>query len=118
MDMTVEEAIRILDPETSKDAINEIKYYAGFNKDRVIDKVDEACIIACNIMKEYLEDREIAIDNGCSYEELQNMPHDMLISLFMRTKKLLNKTCKRRKKLEKENMELTNLDELIDSISD
>ena len=35
MDMTVEEAIRILDPETSKDAINEIKYYAGFNKDKL-----------------------------------------------------------------------------------
>ena len=51
MDMTVEEAIRILDPETTEEAISEISYYAGFNRDRVIDKVDEACIIACNIMK-------------------------------------------------------------------
>lgn len=118
MGMTVEEAIRILDPETTKEAISEISYYAGFNRDGVIDKVNEACVIACNIMKEYLEDREIATDNGCSYEELQNMPYDMLISLFMRTKKLLNKTCEHCKKLEKENMELTNLDELIDSVSD
>lgn len=85
MNMTVEEAIRILDPETTKDAINEIKYYAGFNKDRVIDKVDEACIIACNIMKKHLNNKEIVINNKPSYEELQNMPHDMLVSLFMET---------------------------------
>lgn len=116
--MTVEEAIRILDPETSKDAINEIKYYAGFNKDRVIDKVDEACIIACNIMKEYLEDKEVVTDNEYSYEELQDMSHDMLVSMFIREKKLLSKICIYCEKLEKENNKLTNLDELINSISD
>ena len=31
-DMSIEEAIRILDPETSADAIAEIEYYAGFKK--------------------------------------------------------------------------------------
>ena len=29
-DMSIEEAIHILDPETSTDAIAEIEYYAGF----------------------------------------------------------------------------------------
>ena len=52
-EMSIEEAIRILDPETSADAIAEIEYYAGFNKDKVIEKVNEACEVACNVMKTY-----------------------------------------------------------------
>ena len=55
MSMSIEEAIRILDPETSADAIAEIKYYAGFNKEKAIEKVEEACILACDIMREYLK---------------------------------------------------------------
>lgn len=39
-EMSIEEAIRILDPETSADAIAEIEYYAGFNKDKAIEKVN------------------------------------------------------------------------------
>lgn len=54
-DMSIEEAIRILDLETSADAITEIKYYAGFNKDKAIEKVEEACEVACRIMREYLK---------------------------------------------------------------
>lgn len=50
-DMSIEEAIRILDPETSADAIAEIEYYAGFNKDESIEKVNEACEVACNVMR-------------------------------------------------------------------
>ena len=42
MSMSIEEAIRILDPETSADAITEIEYYAGFNRDKPIEKVNEA----------------------------------------------------------------------------
>lgn len=55
MSMSIEEAIRILDPETSADAIAEIKYYAGFNKDKPIEKVNEACVVACDVMKRYLK---------------------------------------------------------------
>lgn len=51
--MTTKEAIRILDSKTSADAISEIKYYAGFNKEKAIKKVEEACLIACKIMREY-----------------------------------------------------------------
>ena len=53
--MSIEEAIRILNPKTSADAIAEIKYYAGFDKDKVIKKVNEACEVACRIMGEYLK---------------------------------------------------------------
>lgn len=55
MSMSIEEAIRILDSETSADAIVEIKYYAGFNKDKPIEKVNEACVVACDVMKRYLK---------------------------------------------------------------
>ncbi len=57
MNMSIEEAIRILNPEASADAIAEIEYYAGFNKDKTIEKVNEACEIACNVMREYLSSK-------------------------------------------------------------
>lgn len=55
MSMSIEEAIRILDPETSADAIAEIEDYAGFNRDKTIGKINEACEIACDVMKRYLK---------------------------------------------------------------
>lgn len=36
MSMSIEEAIRILDTKTSADAIAEVEYYAGFNRDKSI----------------------------------------------------------------------------------
>lgn len=51
MSMSIEEAIRILDPETSADAIAEIEYYVGFNRDNSIEKVNEACTVACGVMR-------------------------------------------------------------------
>ena len=36
MSISIEEAIRILDHETSADTITEIKYYAGFNEKRLL----------------------------------------------------------------------------------
>ena len=45
--MTREEAIRILDPETSAEALAEIEYYAGFHgAAAVIKAVTDACILA------------------------------------------------------------------------
>ena len=88
-EMSIEEAIRILDPETSADAIAEIKYYAGFNQDKAIEKVEEACEVACSIMR--------------SFEKL---------------KKLYAKVCEQCDKLEKENIELTDLDKLIENLED
>ena len=41
--MTVEEAKRILDPETTTQAIAEIEYYAGVSRENVMEKVNEAC---------------------------------------------------------------------------
>ena len=115
-EMSIEEAIRILNPETSADTIAEIEYYAGFNKDKPIEKVNEACEVACKVMKEHLEDVETMFAGKDSYDDLKQLSQDRLIGLFFKTKKLFNKACERCDKLEKENIELADLDKLIDSI--
>ena len=44
--MTKEEAIRILDPATTKVALAEVEYYAGFKAhEAVIKAVEEACMM-------------------------------------------------------------------------
>ena len=116
MSMSIEEAIRILDTETSADAITEIKYYAGFNEEEAIKKVEEACELACHIMREHLEDTEIMFSDNDCYDDLKQFSQQRLISLFLKMKKLFNKACERCDKLEKENIELTDLDKLIDEI--
>lgn len=115
-EMSIEEAIRILDPETSADAIAEIEYYAGFNKDKTIEKVNEACEVACKIMREHLEDIETMFKSKDSYNDLKQLSQDRVINLFFKMKKLFNKACERCDKLGKENIELMDLDKLIDSI--
>lgn len=59
--MTIEEAIRILDPETTKDEITKIRKangslngYAMYQK--LIDEIEEACNLSCKIMREYLNE--------------------------------------------------------------
>ena len=50
--MDYKEAIRILHPDTTAEAISEIKYYHGFNGGIAATKaVEEACMIACDAMK-------------------------------------------------------------------
>ena len=48
--MTVTEAKMILDPETTVQTIAEIEYYAGFNRKKVLEKVDEACGVAAEAL--------------------------------------------------------------------
>ena len=114
--MSIDEAIRILNPESSVDAITEIKYYAGFNEEKAIEKVEEACELACDIMREHLEDTEFMFSNDDCYDDLKQFSQERLISLFLKMKKLFNKACERCDKLEKENIELTDLDKLNDDI--
>ena len=60
--MTREEAIRILDPETSSEALAEIEYYAGFRgEDAVAKAVDDACILAVAALREQEERRWIPV---------------------------------------------------------
>lgn len=60
--MTREEAIRILDPVTSMDALAEIEYYAGFRGQEAVRKaVDDACIMAVAALREQDERRLIPV---------------------------------------------------------
>lgn len=49
--MTVGEAVRLLDPATRAEAINEIRYY-----EKVKEVINEACKLACDIMRKYEDD--------------------------------------------------------------
>ena len=58
--MTVDEAIRILDPETTAEALAEIEYYNGFTgKAAAVQAVSDACILAVAALREQ-EEREKA----------------------------------------------------------
>ena len=50
--MTNEEAIKILDPKTTREALYEIEYYAGFNGKRAaMEAVNEACVMGAEALK-------------------------------------------------------------------
>lgn len=58
-EMTLKEAIRILNPETTREALTEYEYYGGFNgKQAMIKAVEQASILACEAMKfkEYFDE--------------------------------------------------------------
>lgn len=57
--MTINQAIRILDPETSAETLGEIEYYGGLRgKEKVLVACDEACRVAVRIMRKYLEEQK------------------------------------------------------------
>lgn len=50
--MTAQEAIKLLHPDTTKEAIAEIKYYCGFHgKEATIKAIEEACLLACDALE-------------------------------------------------------------------
>lgn len=51
--MTKEEAARILDPETTQEALAEIEYYGGFRgEEAVLEAAREARRIAAEVLRE------------------------------------------------------------------
>lgn len=55
--MTINQAIRILDPETSAEALGEIEYYGSLQGyEKMMAACEEACRIAVDIMRQYLKD--------------------------------------------------------------
>ena len=60
--MTREEAIRILDPETTGEALAEIEYYNGFSgKTAAVQAVSDACVLAVAALREQEERRWIPV---------------------------------------------------------
>lgn len=49
--ITKEQAIEILDSETSLIAVEKLKYYAGFNQDKVVEQIQEAMDMGAYALK-------------------------------------------------------------------
>ena len=61
-EMTREEAIRILDPETTGEALAEIEYYGGFSgRAAVVQAVLDACVLAVAALREQEQRRWIPV---------------------------------------------------------
>ena len=64
--MKIEEAIRLLHPDTSADEIAKIKYKYGFRgEEHAIHKVERACKIACKAMEKQ-KSMKVIIDETSS----------------------------------------------------
>lgn len=53
--MTPEQAIKILSSETSLEAVEELKYYAGFNQDKVIGQIQEAMDMGADALRKLMD---------------------------------------------------------------
>ena len=57
--MTINQAIRILDPATTAEALGEIEYYGGLHgREKMVVACDEACRMAVQIMRKYMEEQK------------------------------------------------------------
>lgn len=82
--MTREEAIRILDPVTTGEALAEIEYYGGFSgRAAAVQAVSDACILAVAALREQEQRRwipvterlpeQIACSAGTAYSDAVNV---------------------------------------------
>lgn len=83
-EMTREEAIRILDPKTTGEALAEIEYYGGFSgRAAAVQAVSDACILAVAALREQEQRRWIPVTErlpklipsraGTAYSEAVNV---------------------------------------------
>lgn len=57
--MTINQAIRILDPATTAEELATIEYYGGLHgREKMVAACDEACRVAVRIMRKYLEEQK------------------------------------------------------------
>ena len=76
--MTREEAIRILDPGTTGEAISEIEYYGGFTgRTAAVQAVSDACVLAVAALREQEKRRWIPVTERLPEQTLP--PHDVLV---------------------------------------
>ena len=75
--MDVEFAIKILDKETTSEAVRELRYYSGFNEERAIDAIEEAMQMGADALRKIQQmSRRCEIDESmnelleaCGFEE-------------------------------------------------
>ena len=46
--MEIEQAMKILHPDTTLQALAEVEYYAGFRQGATLEACDEACVAVCD----------------------------------------------------------------------
>lgn len=57
--MTINQAIRILDPATTAEELATIEYYGGLHgREKMMAACEEACCIAAGTMRKYLEEND------------------------------------------------------------
>ena len=73
--MDRELAIRILDRNSTREAIAELEYFAGFDSDKVVDAIEEAMQMGADALREQMS-KQIEIDESmnelleaCGFEE-------------------------------------------------
>lgn len=63
--MTIEQAIKILDPDTSNQAITDMEELHGTDAtDHVVSQIREACELACKIMRQWQRDMVVTPQGG------------------------------------------------------
>lgn len=75
--MDREMAIRILDRDSTREAVAELEYHAGFNSDKVIDAIEEAMQMGADALRKVHQmSKQIEIDESmnelleaCGFEE-------------------------------------------------
>lgn len=53
--MDREKAIRILSKDTSMETVNELNYYSGFNRDKVVEQIQEAMDMGAKALEKQVE---------------------------------------------------------------
>lgn len=60
--MTKEQAIRILSSDTSIEEIHKLKYYAGFNQDKVLEQIQEAMDMGADALRKLGDQMQRLLD--------------------------------------------------------
>lgn len=61
--MKIEEAIRILHPDTTREALSEVEYFGRFEGEKkVLDAVNSACLLACSELQKILSGELVPVD--------------------------------------------------------
>lgn len=75
MELTEQEAFKILHPDTTVESIAEIKYYAGFKgREAGIKAVEDACVVACEALEKQMSKKPDYEGDG--YDENGNLIYD------------------------------------------
>lgn len=72
--MTPEQAIKILSSETSLEAVEELKYYAGFNRDKVVERIQEAMDMGAVALQKQVAVKSVRVIMGANGSTTDGCP--------------------------------------------